>query len=95
LNRRQRSGFGQLHSDTSIMVAVITNIQCEKSNMSPKQRHSVDVKLDHDGRGMVWDEQALSQGNCQLIKGRLLRRRGDIWASQRQDLKHYPDRYSL
>ena len=68
------------------MVAVITNIQRERSNMSPKQRLSVDVKLDDDGRGTVWDEEALSQVNCQSIKGRLLVRRGDIVASQRQDL---------
>jgi hypothetical protein len=56
LNLRQRSGFGQLHSDTSIMVAVVTNIQCERSNMSPKQRLSFDAKLDDDGRDTVWDE---------------------------------------
>ena len=83
---RQRSGFGQMNSDTSIMVVVITNVQYERSNRSPKQRFSVDFKLDNDGRVTVWDEEALSQANCQLIKGRLLGRRGDIVASQRQDL---------
>jgi len=56
------------------------------SNTNPKQRLSVDVKLDDDGRVTVWDEEALSQASCQLIKGRLLGRRGDIVASQRQDL---------
>jgi hypothetical protein len=68
------------------MVAVITNIQSERSNTSPNQRLSADVKLDDDGRVTVWDEEKLSQANCHLIKGLLLGRRGDIVASQRQDL---------
>jgi hypothetical protein len=83
---RQRIGFGQLNSDTSIVVAVITIVQYERSKRSPKQRLSVDVKLDDDGRVTVWDEEALNQADCQLIKGRLLGRRGDIVVSQRQDL---------
>ena len=59
--RRQRSGFGQLHSDTNIMVAVATNIQCERSSTSPKKTHSADVNLDDDGRVTVWDEEALTR----------------------------------
>jgi hypothetical protein len=68
------------------VVAEITSVQYERSNRSPKQRLSVDVKLDDDGRVTVWDEEALNQANCQLIKGRFLGRRGDKVVSQRQDL---------
>ena len=68
------------------MLAVITNIQCERSNTSPKQRLSVDVKLDDEGCVTVWAEEALSRANCQLIKGRLLGRRGNTVAQQRQRL---------
>jgi hypothetical protein len=63
---------------------VVTYIQSRKSNTSPKQRFLFDVKLDYDGRVTVWDKKALSQVNCQLIKGRLLGSRGDLVASNRQ-----------
>jgi len=69
------------------MVALIINIQCGRSNTSSKQWFSVDVKLDDDARVTVWDEEALSHANCELIKGRLLGRRGDIVAPQRQHFK--------
>ena len=90
MKRCQGSDFGQLLSDTNIMVAVITSIQCERSNTNPKQRLSVVVKLDDDGRVTVWDEEALSQANCQLIKGRLLGRRREVVTSQRKDINITP-----
>jgi hypothetical protein len=61
-----------MHSDTDITVAVITSIQCKGSNTISKKGISVDVKLDIGARVTVWDVEALSHTNCELIKGCLL-----------------------